>query len=232
MHAFCPLSPCSLFAKVTVPPLVWGLRGRQGWRTQRSSTALSALHSPWWLIYTSLHLPVPPLFTMHSAVCDVGGQSWMLRIWAHQYTRHLLFFCNVLNINTTCSLRNDKEQYPSCRDGDSQRARVGYFCRKLWGMYDESYIFPTHKMARVCLGLHVTISSCLFFCFPLNVMTLKLPETKCVYACVIHTKEIAFILILKCVLLPICVFSWASWLSDHRQMTDVSPSHWVASTAK
>lgn len=106
VHAFCPSSRCSLFAKVTVSMLAWGLGDWQPWRTQRSSTALSALHSPWWLICTDM-LPMPLLVTTLFAVCVVGGQSWLLRIWAHQYTHHLLSPCNVLNINTTCSLRND-----------------------------------------------------------------------------------------------------------------------------
>lgn len=111
VHTFCPSSPCSLFAKVTVSTLVWGLGDCQPWRTQRSSTALSALHSPWWLIYTSLQLPMSLLFTtLFAILCVVRGQSWLLRIWAHQYTHHLLSLCNVLNINTMCSLRNDKQQ--------------------------------------------------------------------------------------------------------------------------
>lgn len=47
VHAFCPLSPCSLFAKVTFSTLVWGLGG---WRDGEHNAALYALHSPWWLI--------------------------------------------------------------------------------------------------------------------------------------------------------------------------------------
>lgn len=109
-----------------------GLRSRRlaGWRTQRSSTALPALRSPWWLIYTSLQLPMPLLFTTLSAVCDVGGQSWMLGICAHQYTHHLLFFCNVLNINTICSLRNDNTLVAETWLV-SNRARVCHSYRKL-----------------------------------------------------------------------------------------------------
>lgn len=42
-----------------------------------------------------------------------GGQSWMLRIWAHQYTHRLLFFCIALNINTIYSLHKDNVKLTS-----------------------------------------------------------------------------------------------------------------------
>lgn len=163
VHAFCPLSPCSSFAKVTVSTLVWGLGDWQPWRTQRSSTALSALHSPWWLIYTSLQLPIPLLFTKLFAVCVVGGQSWLLRIRAHQYTHHLLSLYNVLNINTICSLRNDKQQCTNCREdmspiGEFVIPAGNYVACMVNAVYTAlCLLFWTHflhKLTHAFLGLH------------------------------------------------------------------------------
>lgn len=54
--------------------------------------------------------PIPLEFTTLSAGCEVGGS---LRIWAHQYTHHLLFFCIALTMNTIYSLHKDNVKLTS-----------------------------------------------------------------------------------------------------------------------
>lgn len=113
-HAFWPSSSCSLFTKVTSSTLVWGLGGwRAGEHSGHPLPSLPYTHLDDWY---SLQLPLPLQLTTLSAGCGWGmggGQSWTLRIWAHQYTHHLLFFCITLNINTIRSLHKDNVKLTS-----------------------------------------------------------------------------------------------------------------------
>lgn len=83
-HAFCPSPPCSSFAKAMVSTVVRGMTDRQGGK--HSGHPLPSLHSShiddrYTLIYSS----PPPLHCTTLSLCR-WGQSWMVTIWAHQYT--------------------------------------------------------------------------------------------------------------------------------------------------
>lgn len=73
VHAFCPSSPCSLFAKVTFSTLVWGLGGlRDGEHSGHPLPSMPYTHLDDWY---GLQPPIPLQFTTLSAGCDVGGSE-------------------------------------------------------------------------------------------------------------------------------------------------------------
>lgn len=62
----------------------------QPWRTQRSATALSALHSPWWLIYSSLQLPC-----LYCSPRSLLSALWGVRVdfWEYELISIPITFC-------------------------------------------------------------------------------------------------------------------------------------------
>lgn len=131
-HAFSTSPVCSSFAKATVTTVVRKRDRHAGWRTQRSSTALSSLHSPRWPIHTGVQLSTQLLCT----TC-LMSVLWGPELNAHNMSSSVYLTLpvstgasKVLNMNKNITFFNAIEQNIGCREDCLwQKLRVCHFCR-------------------------------------------------------------------------------------------------------